>query len=335
MNKLILCATAVIAALLSCKKESTPEGPGKKTTSGASPVVARYSGKEITLAELDKEIATQLYELRSEALEKMITKEVVRAEAKKQGKDEKALLRSVAEKEAGKPTEAEVRKFYDDNKERMEGQPFETLKGLIEMQLGRRKQQEAVGRYIDGLKKAVGVKITLPIPRVEVPAVGPAKGPANAPVTIVEFSDFECPFCSRGKETVEKVLSAYPGKIRLVFRDYPLPFHSKAKKAAEAALCADEQGKFWEMHDRLFSDQSKLGVDDLKASAKALSLDTAKFDSCLDSGKLASKVDENMSAGEKAGVNGTPAFFINGRLLSGAQPLEKFKEVIDEELAKK
>jgi protein-disulfide isomerase len=130
-------------------------------------------------------------------------------------------------------------------------------------------------------------------------------------------------------------MANYAGKVRLVFRNFPLPFHSKAPKAAEAGLCANEQGKFWEMHDQMFGNQQALSPDDLKASAKKLGLDSAKFDSCLDSSKYAAQVKKDAEAGKEAGVSGTPAFFINGRMISGAQPFEKFKEIIDQELAGK
>jgi len=151
-------------------------------------------------------------------------------------------------------------------------------------------------------------------------------------VTIIEFSDFQCPFCFRAAPTVRQVLATYGDKIRLVYRHYPIPGHPQARPAAEASACAAEQGKFWEFHDRLFADQSKLSAADLKQDAAAIGLDAAKFDSCVTSGKYKADVDADIQAGEAAGVNGTPAFFVNGRLLSGAQPFESFKRVIDEEL---
>jgi protein-disulfide isomerase len=132
------------------------------------------------------------------------------------------------------------------------------------------------------------------------------------------------------------VLAAYPGKIRLVYRDYPLPMHSKAPKAAEAAHCAGDQGKYWEMHEKLFASNGKIDVPDLKAAAREIpGIDGGKFDQCLDSGEKAKVVDSHKKAGDEAGVSGTPAFFINGRLLSGAQPLDAFKALIDEELKAK
>jgi len=169
----------------------------------------------------------------------------------------------------------------------------------------------------------------------------PAKGPADAKVTIVEFSDFQCPYCARFvEETQPQILSNYGDKIRFVFMNFPLSqIHENAEKAAEASECANEQGSFWQFHDIMFQNQSALTVDNLKSYAAQLNLDTAKFNECLDSGKMASAVEADMTAAEKAAADagltrfGTPAFFINGNSLQGAQPYDTFKQVIDAALA--
>ena len=172
-------------------------------------------------------------------------------------------------------------------------------------------------------------------PKAEVGADDdPVKGPATAKITIIEFSDFQCPFCARAVPTMEQIFKTYGDKVRLVYRDFPLSFHQYAQKSAEAAECADEQGKFWEYHDSLFANQNALDIDSLKKYASDTKLDTAKFNECLDSGKYAEEVQKDFKDGQSAGVRGTPAFFINGRLVSGAQPFETFKKIIDEELAK-
>ena len=131
------------------------------------------------------------------------------------------------------------------------------------------------------------------------------------------------------------MLNTYGDKVRLVFKDFPLPNHGHALKAAEAAHCAGEQGKYWEMHDRLFANQQALDVPSMKASAKALGLDEAKFNQCLDSGKYADPISADMKQGNQLGVGSTPTVFINGRAVVGAQPFEVFQAVIDEELARK
>jgi len=165
----------------------------------------------------------------------------------------------------------------------------------------------------------------------------PVIGDENAPITIVEFSDYECPFCGRHfQQSYPQLKADYidTGKVRLVFRDYPLPFHPSAQKAAEAAECAGDQDKYFEMHDKLFSNQQALSVADLKKYAGELGLNQKEFDECLDSGKQASEVQNDLNDGSKYGVSGTPSFFINGLLLVGAQPYSEFKRVIDAELAK-
>jgi protein-disulfide isomerase len=152
-------------------------------------------------------------------------------------------------------------------------------------------------------------------------------------VTLVEFSDFQCPFCARFAPTLERILDAYPGQVRLVYRHMPIPsLHPHAQRAAEASLCADEQGAFWEMHDAMFADQRALGADDLKRTARSLGLVGARFDECLDAGVYTERVSADTRVGHELGIQGTPALFINGRFLSGAQPYEIVARMIDEEL---
>lgn len=163
------------------------------------------------------------------------------------------------------------------------------------------------------------------------------KGDKDAKVTIVEWSDFECPFCGRFFSDAYKQIDAQyikTGKVKLVYRDFPLSFHKNAQKAAEAAECAHKQGKFWEMHDKLFGSGVAGGVETFKKYAADLGLDTNDFDTCLDSGAMASEIKNDLTAGVNAGIKGTPGFVINGQLVSGAQPFSVFKQVIDAELAK-
>ncbi len=163
----------------------------------------------------------------------------------------------------------------------------------------------------------------------------PVKGPTNAPVTIVEFSEFECSFCGRFfAETLPLIEKKYieTGKVRLVFRDYPIGGHQYAQKAAEAAECADDQARFWDYHDTLFQNQGALDVSSLKQYARDLGLDAGEFDTCLDSGKMASEVQNDLKAGQSYGVSGTPTFFINGIKVVGAKPYDAFEQVIEAEL---
>ena len=184
------------------------------------------------------------------------------------------------------------------------------------------------------LKKEYGFKSYLEPIRAQLKTGGfPTKGPATAPVTIVEFSDFECPYCGGLFPTLKQVEKNYPQQVRIVFRQFPLNnLHPHAQKAAEASLCANDQQKFWEFHDSMFGNQRELSVADLKQRAVDLKLDAALFNQCLDSGRHAEAIQVDIQEGAQNGVSGTPALFINGRLLSGNQPYAEIKEVIDDEL---
>jgi protein-disulfide isomerase len=176
------------------------------------------------------------------------------------------------------------------------------------------------------------------VPTANVPSVTAddhVKGSANAKVTLIEYSDFQCPYCLNHKSTIDQILKDYGDKVRLVFRQFPLTsIHPEAEKAAEASECAAEQGKFWEMYEKIFADNAAgtMSVDKWKEEAKNLKLNTTQFNNCLDSGKYASKVSQEAAGGESAGVQGTPATFVNGELISGAVPYAQFKQVIDSKL---
>jgi protein-disulfide isomerase len=168
---------------------------------------------------------------------------------------------------------------------------------------------------------------------VAVAATGPSRGPASAPVTIVLFTDFQCPYCARVRTTLDQVQQRYGEKVRLVVRQFPLSqIHPQAQKAAEAALCANDQGKFWPLYDAMFTNQKALAVDALKAKAAELSLDPAAFAACLDGGTHAAAVQADFREGMTAGVTGAPAMFVNGRFISGSVPLDQITAVVDDEL---
>jgi len=234
------------------------------------------------------------------------------------------------------PGDAEITAWYQANQARVQGASLDQVRTPIRNLLIQQRMEDAREQYLATLKKKIPVSVTLEPVREKVADAGfPSLGPASAPVVMIEFSDFQCPFCQRAEPTVEQVLKTYGNKIRLVYRHYPLPNHPNARPAAEAAACAEQQGRFWEYHQELFANSSRLSNDDLKAHAARAGLDQNRFAECFDGHRMKARVDADVQDGEQAGVSGTPAFFINGRPLDGAQPFSAFKQIIDEELARK
>ena len=305
-------------------------------------VVATVGNHKITEAELDAKIKPEMsalegkiYELKHQALESMADGYLIEQAAKKAKMPVPQYLKKEIEDKADKVTEADARKYYDQAK-RPGAPPFDQIKDRLIAGLQNRSEQEQREKVLSALRKDEPTKILLKAPRVDVASAGhPAVGPANAPVTIVEFSDFQCPFCKRVEPTLQQVREKYGDKVRLVYMDYPLPMHNHALDAAKAARCAGEQGKFWPFHDALFADQAKESPADLKATAKSIGLNTSKFDTCFDQAKSEAGVRADLEQGKALGIDGTPAFFINGRMLVGAQPASSFDQIIDEELAAK
>jgi len=342
--------SAALAALtLACacsKQATTPTATAAGATTPPDQVVATFNGGKITSAELEKEVRPQIADLenkmfqaRKQTLEQMAMERIVKSEAAKAGlSDQEYIKKRIDEAPVTPPTEAQMRQFYDRLKAGGQIPPeatYDSLKDRISQALINQQRQGQMQKVVGELQKQANLQVMLPQPRIQVAAEGPTRGPKDAPVTIVEFSDFECPYCGQAFETVEQVMSSYAGKVRLVYRQFPLSFHPHAAKAAEASLCAADQGKFWEYHDVLFKNQKKLDPTDLKAHATEVGIDPQKFGQCLDSGDKKKVVDADQQAGLAAGVGGTPAFFINGIFLNGAQPIDEFKKVIDGELARK
>lgn len=244
------------------------------------------------------------------------------------------------EAEAGgtlEPTEVEIATWYKENQARARGRTLEQVRPQVADVLRTERRREAAEKLEARLNKERNIKIDLEPYRVALDNKGaPATGPANAAVTLVEFSDFQCPYCGRFFPTLKQIEKNFGDKVRIVYRQYSIPnLHPNAMKAAEASLCADDQGKLWELHDVMFQEQSRLAVRDLKAKAGRLGLDQKKFDSCLDSGRYTEQVQEDMKAGSREGVTGTPALFVNGvRVEGGAVPYETVAKAIEEELAR-
>jgi protein-disulfide isomerase len=309
-------------------------------------VVATVGSAQITLAEVDDRALQQsaaefgqvkllqaLYTARRAALDEIIANRLFDEEAKTLRLDRSALIEKEITSKIPAVTESDVADWYRANQSRVQGATLDQVRTPIRNYLTQERMQTVRTQYIAILKQKTPVRIALEPPRQRFASnVSPARGPEKAPVEIIEFSDFQCPFCLRADPTVRQVLSTYGDRIRFVYRHYPLPNHPNARPAAEAAACAAEQDKFWAFHDKLFAEQGRLSDADLKQHAAGLGLDAPKFTACVDGHKTKAKVDEDIEAGRDAGVDGTPAFFINGRVISGAQPFETFKRIIDEEL---
>ncbi|MEZ5292462.1 MAG: thioredoxin domain-containing protein [Vicinamibacterales bacterium] len=335
------CADAQTAA-------SAPQAPAPGTGQ-ADEVVAKIGDKTFTLKDVESRwqeddpaerarVTQLLYQHRRASIDQLVSDYLLDQAAAKAGTTREKYVEAELEKRRQPVTEAEIQKVYDDNRDRVGASTVNDLRESITAFIQRNRDAQNLAVMVADLKRSgPAVNISLDPPRYDVAIADhdPSRGPKDAPITIVEFSEYQCPFCARVTPTLKALEEKYAGKIRLIYKDFPLQNHLQAPKAAEAAHCAGDQGKYWELHDRMFQNQQQLQVPQLKQSAGALGLDQAKFDQCLDSGKYASIVQEDIAYGEKMGVGSTPTIYINGRLVSGAQPPAVFEDIIDDELARK
>ncbi len=340
-STLVALAIAVTACSLTSAQQAKRAQP-------QSDLVATVGSTPIMLADVDAKAMNQpagnfggvklsqaIYEARRAALDDIIANKLMDEAAKTQGIERSALIEKEITAKITPVSDADVQSWYAANQSRVQGRSLDEVRVPIRQYLMQDRMQTAREAFLDTLRAKTTIRLMLEPPRTTVDAANsPSKGSTSAPIELIEFSDFQCPFCLRANPTVEQVLATYGDKIHFVYRHYPLPNHPNARPAAEAAACAAEQGKFWQYHDSLFANPTKLSTADLKQRAVDLKLDTAAFDSCVDGRKTKEKVDADQQAGEDAGVDGTPAFFINGRMISGAQPYDSFKKIIEDELKK-
>jgi protein-disulfide isomerase len=340
---LFICSTFVL--FFACNKEAVSKANFIFKPAPSEGVVAKAGDDLIAEKDFLKGIESDLYEaemkvyeIKFARLQSMLLEKFMNADPNKKNLSNDEFLAKYISKGVA-VTPKEIEKFIADRqipKEQLNPEINERIKQYIEME----HKKEAVDKWLAEKvnKSKVEVYIKKPTrPVFEVNVAGaPSKGSADAKVTIVEYSDFQCPFCSKAAKTVEEIEKKYGSKVRIVFKNYPLPFHSQAKMAASAALCANEQNVkyFWKMHDAMFLDQTKLDRDNLIASAKKAGVKEAEFIKCLDTNAHMAKVDADINEGQALSIKSTPTFFINGKLLSGAQPIEAFSEVIEEELTK-
>lgn len=354
MKKLIVLSLVLLFSISACKKDLPPTNVTTQPqtqiqtsmtqtpTLAADPVLATLNDQNITESQVMSDIQGQLlkvesdlYEIKRDGIDRLIDQTLLEGDAKKQGTTTAKLIEKL-KKKAGKATEKDAQAFYDANKAKFRNQPFDKVKDKLIEDLNNQKQQQALNAYIDDLRKKAKIAYLLERPKIKVTTDDdPGKGDKNAPVVLIEFSDFQCPFCKRVRPTIAQILSTYGDKVYYVFRDFPLGFHSQAKDAANAAQCAFEQGKYWDYNTELWNTQGRHTPDNLKEIGVKLGLDSAKFNKCVDSKKYYAEIDKDQQDGSEAGVGGSPAYSINGVFLSGAQPFGTFKQIIDEELNRK
>lgn len=309
----------------------------------ATDAVAEIDGQTVSMDELRSFAAEPLqaldrqrHQVLENGLQQLIENRLLELEAKRRGTNAGAVLQEEAERRASPVTDDDIDRWYEQNKHRVQ-QPKEQVMPQIRRFLEQGRQQEVRTALMKELRGQYQVKTLLQPQRSSMDLSGaPSKGPDTAPVTLVEFSDFQCPYCQRINPVLDEVLETYGDQVRLVFMQFPLmSIHPKAFKASEAALCAQEQDAFWPMHDAIFADPKNIDPAELKAHAKTLKLDEAAFAQCLDGGTSAAEVRRQMATGRSAGVTGTPTFTVNGRLLElkgGVPPLEQITAMIDDEL---
>ncbi|MEE2822532.1 MAG: thioredoxin domain-containing protein [Acidobacteriota bacterium] len=318
---------------------------------GASEIIANIRDKGISLAELEAAVEKELHQLEMDSLafeavqkqkkydvlEKqlraMMSAELFKLEAAERAISRDDLLEQEVYSKMQSVTEQDVESFYATNRSRIREPKVQVLP-MIRRHLTETKMNDAQQSFVDRLKEKYQVYDAFGPFRLDIATEGhPFLGPVDAPVTVVEFSDFECPYCLAMFGSLKTLRQKYGEKIRFVFRQFPLNrIHPRAQKAAEASLCAADQGKFWELHDAMFEDQDGLKVPDLESKAEFAGMDMEEFKACLNDARYSEHVKQDIVDGTAAGVLGTPALFINGRPLLGSVPYEEITKLVDEEL---
>jgi len=301
-----------------------------------SSVVAEVGGEKVTMAELEQQESARLlsahyqyYQIEMKALDDLIDKKLIEQKAASEhltvdqlfDRDIKPLIKD--------PTEDQMEVYYEGLET---DQPYEVVRGKILEKIRQLRTDRAREDYARKLRAESTVFVTLGPPRVDVDVEAAQMiGPKDAPVKLIEFADYECPYCQKVAPDLKKLQEEFGAKIAFAYRDFPLPMHARAEKAAEAARCAGEQGKFWQFHDELFQTK-ELDFDQLKVHAQALKLDTTRFDKCLDDGDEAAAVSLDRKEGQRLGLTGTPSFFINGHFLSGAVDYATLRQMVQQQL---
>ena len=331
---------AALAASAACKPAATPGTARPAPEADPKEVVAEVDGKPITLEELDRHASGELqrvrdqqYEVRKSALEDLIGVRLMQKEAAGRGISEEELKRLEIHDKVAPPTAAEIQEIFDANRGRIGRRTREEVEPQIVSSVVQQRTAERTQAFAQALRDQGRVRVLLEQPRAEVaiPAGTPVLGPADAKVTIVEFSDYLCPYCQSAEAVVSKVLERYKGKVKFIHRDLLLG-RPRSLPVAKGALCAGDQGRFWEYRHDLLTATGDWSDQDLAARAARMGLRADAFKSCLASDKHERTVLESTEAGQKLGVSGTPTFFVNGRRMVGVRSEQQFDEIIQAEL---
>ncbi len=342
-------AGGLLATAACTPKESAAKSEPARTSApndSATTVLATIGDQKITMVDVRDRTGDRLDQLETQyqimknkivgaALDSILRERTLTEEAKKSGKSVDELIAAEAGPGGFEPSDAEIAAWYKDNTSRVGNRPLDQLRSQIADVLRKDKRKAAEQKLQDRVNAERKVTIAYQPYRLQFDNAKAATfGKADAPVTLVEFSDFQCPFCRAAAPTLKQVRETFGDKVHIVYRQFPIPsLHPNAFKAAEASLCANEQGKFWELHDAMFGDQEKLAVSDLKQTARKLGMDGKKFDACLDAGRYVEQVQNDQRAGQRAGITGTPAIFINGILVDGGSvPFSTLEAKIQREL---
>lgn len=305
----------------------------------SSQVVAVLNGKAITTADLEKRAAPSLlplrqqeYQVKANAIRDIAYENLRAAEAARRGISVEELEHREIDGKVPEPKDEDIQAMLKALAGRLPQDAAQARAQAIDILRSQaREERENAFRKELFARANFEIRLTPPRARLPVAVTDPIRGKSDAPVTIVEFSDFQCPYCNRAQGTLRDVEKMYDPKVRLVFKQFPLDIHENARLAAEASVCANDQRKFWQLHDWMFSNVDKLTRDDILAAAKELGIQPEPFARCIDEHLDAKEVDADMALGEEVGVSGTPTFFVNGRLVEGSSA-DHFSEVIDEEL---
>ena len=308
-----------------------------QTAASSGQVIAEIGTQKITAADLEQgksgtllQARFQYYMNQRKALDELIDDQLITAEARKQNISVDQLLTQVVYKTVKDPTEDQLQVYYEGLDTQ---QPYEAVRSQVLEHIRSLRRAKARASYVADLRKKADITVLLMPPVADVNISNTyIDGSSDAQVMLVEFADYECPYCQKVSPQLKQLKKEYGSKLAIAYKDMPLPMHQHSEKAAEAARCAGEQGKFWEYHDALYSDKA-LTVAELKEHARSLQLNGEQFDQCLDSNKMAAAVKKDLEEGNRLGLTGTPSFFVNDHFFSGALDYAALKQMVEQQLA--